>query len=135
MAAVTKYDDTLAAMCQQHGTEMEFLNTIFGFLQRRTQFFNGPKVRMLMLRTWWKRGNVRSMTLSRGMFWQAETNFQTLINTLEFQLKEYRKASSKKIDDDDEELEAKKKEEAKALAEKEKVRVLPLFASSREDEH
>ena len=44
MAHQTKYDDTLFAMMQQHDSEMEFLNTIFGFLQRRTACFNGPKV-------------------------------------------------------------------------------------------
>jgi hypothetical protein len=44
MAHNTKFDDTLYAMMQQHESEMEFLNTIFGFLQRRTACFNGPKV-------------------------------------------------------------------------------------------
>ena len=40
-----QYDDTLMAMMRQHKDEMEFLNNIFGFLQRKTQCFNGPKVR------------------------------------------------------------------------------------------
>jgi hypothetical protein len=31
----------------QHESEMEFLNTIFGFLQRRSACFNGPKVLFL----------------------------------------------------------------------------------------
>ena len=44
MAHPTKYDDTLFSMMQQHENEMEFLNTIFGFLQRRSACFNGPKV-------------------------------------------------------------------------------------------
>mmetsp|Transcript_15199 Transcript_15199/g.30508 ORF Transcript_15199/g.30508 Transcript_15199/m.30508 type:complete len:321 (+) Transcript_15199:44-1006(+) len=85
-----KYDDTLFAMMQQHPSEMDFLNTIFGFLQRRTQCFNGPK---------------------------AETNFQTLINTLTYQLKEYKNAGPKKgsvADEDDKkkaELDAQRKKE------------------------
>ena len=45
--APTKYDDTLFAMMTQHESEMEFLNTIFGFLQRRSACFNGPKVSSL----------------------------------------------------------------------------------------
>lgn len=97
----TRYDDTLFAMMQQHENEMEFLNAVFGFLQRRTSCFNGPK---------------------------AEANFTTLINTLSHQKEVYQKAEYKKrqgIDDDDDEkekLEAKKKEDeakkkAAALAE------------------
>ncbi len=53
-----------------------------------------------------------------------------MINTLDHQLKEYRKASYKKqqgLDDDDQELEAKRKEEEKIKAEKEKV----LFSDIR----
>lgn len=90
MAHPTKYDDTLFSMMQQHETEMEFLNTIFGFLQRRSACFNGPK---------------------------AENNFSTLINTLTHQREVYRKAAYKKgqgIDEDDieqERLEAERKEE------------------------
>ena len=45
MGQATKYDDTLFAMMQQHENEMEFLNTVFGFLQRKSTCFNGPKVR------------------------------------------------------------------------------------------
>jgi len=48
---------------------------------------------------------------------QAEKNFETLINTLTYQLDVYRKAELKKkqgIDDDDDELAAQKKAEAEA---------------------
>jgi hypothetical protein len=34
----------LMSMLQAHPGDMDFLNTIFGFLQRRTGCFNGPKV-------------------------------------------------------------------------------------------
>jgi len=44
MTAPGKYDDTLFAMMQQHENEMEFLNTVFGFLQRKSSCFNGDKV-------------------------------------------------------------------------------------------
>ena len=44
MGHLAKYDDTLFAMMQQHENEMEFLNTVFGFLQRKSSCFNGPKV-------------------------------------------------------------------------------------------
>ncbi|KAJ1470453.1 hypothetical protein T484DRAFT_1753864 [Baffinella frigidus] len=92
-----QYDDTLMAMMRQHKDEMDFLNNIFGFLQRRTQCFNGPK---------------------------AETNFQTLINTLSHQLEMYKKADVKKkggVDEDDEEVAAKKKAGKEAEVAKKKV--------------
>jgi hypothetical protein len=44
MANNSKYDETLMAMLQQHSSDMEFMNTMFGFMQRRTSCFNGPKV-------------------------------------------------------------------------------------------
>jgi hypothetical protein len=50
MGHPTKYDDTLFSMMQQHDNEMEFLNTIFGFLQRKSSCFNGPKVDMPIAR-------------------------------------------------------------------------------------
>ena len=43
----TKYDETLMAMLQQHAGDMDFMNTIFGFMQRRTACFNGPKVSLV----------------------------------------------------------------------------------------
>lgn len=54
-------------MLQQHKDEIDFLNTMFGFLQRKTSCFNGPK---------------------------AETNFVTLIQTLQNQLGEYKNAKA-----------------------------------------
>mmetsp|Transcript_12305 Transcript_12305/g.17875 ORF Transcript_12305/g.17875 Transcript_12305/m.17875 type:complete len:333 (+) Transcript_12305:23-1021(+) len=89
MTAPGKYDDTLFAMMQQHENEMEFLNTVFGFLQRKSSCFNGDK---------------------------AEKNFTTLISTLTHQREVYNKAEYKKrqgIDDDDDEIE---KREAKKKA-------------------
>ena len=44
---MSQYDDTLMAMVRQHKDEMDFLNSVFGFLQRRTQCFNGPLVTKL----------------------------------------------------------------------------------------
>mmetsp|Transcript_9974 Transcript_9974/g.24578 ORF Transcript_9974/g.24578 Transcript_9974/m.24578 type:complete len:334 (+) Transcript_9974:312-1313(+) len=87
----------LMGMLQAHPSDMEFLNSIFGFLQRRTGCFNGPK---------------------------AEDNFQTLINTLTFQLENYRKAEYKKkqgiSDEDEEEERAAKRKREKEEAEKKK---------------
>jgi len=94
MAAPGKYDDTLFAMMQQHENEMEFLNTVFGFLQRKSTCFNGPK---------------------------AENNFTTLISTLTHQREVYNKAEYKKrqgIDDDDDAVE-KREREAKEKADAE----------------
>ncbi|EKX45230.1 hypothetical protein GUITHDRAFT_159699 [Guillardia theta CCMP2712] len=111
MAGNTKYDDTLFAMMTQHESEMEFLNTIFGFLQRRTQCFNGPK---------------------------AENNFQTLINTLSHQLDVYRKAEYKKqqgIDEDDEELKKIEEEKKKKqLAEEKAAKEARELAEARKKE-
>lgn len=44
---MSQYDDTLMAMVRQHKDEMDFLNSVFAFLQRRTQCFNGPMVTKL----------------------------------------------------------------------------------------
>jgi hypothetical protein len=54
----TRFDETLWSMLQTQPDELSLLNVIFGFLQRKTAFFNGPK---------------------------AEDNFDTLINTLKHQ--------------------------------------------------
>jgi len=101
MSHISKYDDTLMAILQQHSSDVEFLNCIFGFLQRRTSCFNGPK---------------------------AEQNFQTLISTLTHQLEVYRKAEYNKlhgIEDDDEDSKAekarKKAEEVAEAARKKKA--------------
>ncbi len=63
----TKFDSTLYSMLQQHADEIDFLNTIFGFLQRKTPCFNGPN---------------------------AEKNFGILIQTLQVQLGEYKKQTA-----------------------------------------
>jgi hypothetical protein len=63
----TKFDSTLYSMLQQHSDEVDFLNTIFGFLQRKTPCFNGPN---------------------------AEKNFGILIQTLQAQLVEYKKQTA-----------------------------------------
>jgi hypothetical protein len=63
----SKFDSTLYAMLQQHSDEVDFLNTIFGFLQRKTPCFNGPN---------------------------AEKNFGILIQTLQVQLSEYKKQTA-----------------------------------------
>jgi hypothetical protein len=63
----TKFDSTLYSMLQQHVDEVDFLNTIFGFLQRKTPCFNGPN---------------------------AEKNFGILIQTLQVQLGEYKKQTA-----------------------------------------
>jgi hypothetical protein len=63
----TKFDSTLYAMLQQHADEVDFLNTIFGFLQRKTPCFNGPN---------------------------AEKNFGILIQTLQVQLGEYKRQTA-----------------------------------------
>eukprot|EP00164_Ancoracysta_twista_P001267 GFYU01001664.1.p1 GENE.GFYU01001664.1~~GFYU01001664.1.p1 ORF type:complete len:319 (+),score=135.36 GFYU01001664.1:67-1023(+) len=62
-----KYDETFKSMLMQHNTEVDFLNTVFQFLQRRTECFTGPN---------------------------ALQNFDTLINTLSFQKSEYMKAKA-----------------------------------------
>ncbi len=46
MAQNTRFDDMLMAMLQTHPSDVDFLNSIFNFLQRRTACFNGPKVRL-----------------------------------------------------------------------------------------
>lgn len=63
----TKFDSTLYSMLQQHADEVDFLNTIFGFLQRKTPCFNGPN---------------------------AEKNFGILIQTLQVQLGEYKRQTA-----------------------------------------
>ena len=63
----TKFDSTLYAMLQQHADEVDFLNTVFGFLQRKTPCFNGPN---------------------------AEKNFGILIQTLQVQLGEYKRQTA-----------------------------------------
>ena len=62
-----KFDTTLYSMLQQHTDEIDFLNTMFGFLQRKTPCFNGPN---------------------------AEKNFGILIQTLQAQLVEYKKQTA-----------------------------------------
>ncbi len=62
-----KFDSTLFAMLQQHSDEIDFLNTMFGFLQRKTACFNGPN---------------------------AEKNFGILIQTLQAQLVEYKRQTA-----------------------------------------
>ncbi len=63
----TKFDSTLYSMLQQHSDEVDFLNSIFGFLQRKTPCFNGPN---------------------------AEKNFGILIQTLQVQLGEYKRQTA-----------------------------------------
>ena len=36
----TPYDDTLVSIMMQHKSELEFLNTIFSVIQRRTKYFH-----------------------------------------------------------------------------------------------
>jgi len=85
-------------MLQAHGSDMDFLNTVFGFMQRKTGCFSGP---------------------------EAEKNFQTLINTFTVQLGELKKARQKKaqgVDEDDEELPQIMSEKVKKDLEEEKKR-------------
>eukprot|EP00285_Hemiselmis_virescens_P016959 CAMPEP_0173381390 /NCGR_PEP_ID=MMETSP1356-20130122/3742_1 /TAXON_ID=77927 ORGANISM="Hemiselmis virescens, Strain PCC157" /NCGR_SAMPLE_ID=MMETSP1356 /ASSEMBLY_ACC=CAM_ASM_000847 /LENGTH=344 /DNA_ID=CAMNT_0014335167 /DNA_START=21 /DNA_END=1055 /DNA_ORIENTATION=- len=98
MAGNDRFDGPLMGILQAHSSDMEFLNSIFGFLQRRTGCFNGPK---------------------------AEENFTTLINTLTFQQEAYRKADFKKkqgISDDDEEEERAAKRKAEQMEAEKKVK-------------
>jgi hypothetical protein len=121
MANNSRYDDTLMAMLQQHSGDMDFMNTIFGFMQRRTACFNGPKVPGFKI--------VMELNFSlTACALQAEQNFQTLIGTLTHQLEVYRKAEYNKkhgIEDDEEESKAvaakKKAEEEAEQARKKKV--------------